>query len=450
MPLGIANGRTGPHRDTHILRWLDEEVSTAFKRYFGRHGDVSLEMEQEVLAVFDDPVEGKNFLACDCQGALERLPMTTAVIQERDPNGGHVRVMDRRPAHAEDCPLARKGESRPNRVRPPTAPPPENVPFAALRPFRGRLQPGARAAVRVPLGDGFPRVPRPRGASLATLMMLLCEWAGLNRIQHGEPRPRKAERLRSVLENARGEICPGQPLRDWLAVRPRVPGHEGAHTHRVALSLALRNPAGWPPECRPQGYFFDSFAGLDGQVAFDEGFRLEIKHRPSLFHYPEGQTTDGPLLGMVVISQLRRGEPWTDPVLGYFHPCYSHATLFPVDSRQESATLDVLCRLQSNPYLPAFHIWKPLFDLPVPGSDATARPDFILSLHDHPERRILVETMGMHTADYEPDKERQHRVMQPLGAWLLQHERREQGEGRLAQADGAFAAEVKRALQQLA
>lgn len=148
---------------------------------------------------------------------------------------------------------------------------------------------------------------------------------------------------------------------------------------------------------------------------------------------PERGTTRTGLFIVAVLVAPPDGHAPPMPVKAYAQPCWSAEDILPVDSSHERQTLDILICFKTwmaeHGY--AVEITKPLCDrsryhFGERDADQVVKPDFEGTIHavDRHKfiRSLVVETMGIDTADYRAKKKRLKEILTSKPGRYLEHQ----------------------------
>lgn len=408
-----------------VYEVLNEELSDVVKQYFALHANMNEAEMNEALWVFDEMKSGDLRLACDCQNGL-----TTPLLNAAYPSQLR-RMRSPNPKHATNCVFgnrstAHDGIITPSRDRPLIAEPlGVHGPFANPENNRGGGGRGERNGRHLP--------------ALSRVLFTLLSQAGINQVIYGEEPRSVYDQMQSIFEAAGScTVCRDETtkvfLKEVLGTYPAFKLNGEWSPSHITLKDNLNdwdNP--WPRNSRLQGYacaLIDGFEENKVAKRFEahiHNFKhpIHLKYRPHIFAEGSSSSIRAPYIAIISFAQPTRDE---ERILGlrcYAQPCFDEKNLFPVDSDKERDTLRAIeTFLEDHPNISA-NITKPLFKLKVPGfPEETCVPDFeieVLDDNDDIARRVVIETMGIGSLEYEDSKSRTHPLMARRGI-LVQHD----------------------------
>jgi len=341
-----------------------------------------------------------KWLQCDC---LSTHPPLMAVVKNgRDPAQRHLRriVGPTRSAHHSTCRLNLDTKNKKSVIRsyaraesnqflfhPPFSSQPQQVSNNSSSTSAGGLsRSGARSEERTPL---------------ARLLFRLLDDAGLNRIPSSGRLPTLAKAFERIQHHAKALSLRGGPaIADILLT-------DLSKMADFPAEIASAFPWSMGPS-RPHGFALFIASKIPSLTSAVSGGRTHNLFDDNRAFGEAGKRQRPPYIVIATYAEPEPGAP-SQLVQSYAHPCFTRAHLFPVDSRYEQSTLEILTDIQRQH---PFEITKPLHSLraiqPLAQHEVIL-PDFILKREK--KRTIVVETMGSRSRAYADRKQGIHAIM---------------------------------------
>jgi hypothetical protein len=419
-------------RSLRRVRSLEATEIVAVIDIFGLGGMRLAQHEAAARRVMDDlrPSEVDiHWLTCYCKPQASEPPLLGPV--EKANRLRFLRRVSRgqRTAHDDDCDFVRTEEEQ----------------VAVARSFRKPranakfdLLPSFTEQANLPPGDDDESVPihgrrsvmtagRPK---LGQLLLALIGGAGLNvvRTDGRVPDGRESEKLlRLAAERLGFKAANGVPIEEVLFFGPR--GLElRADGATSLIEQKFRSlSAHWPDASRPYVLYVSELgrstkekfgeAGNEGKILTEYLIRNPI-HAGGFGN----ELRASPYIAAAIYGQLDATGPELGLISCFAIPSHEWRARFPVDSRFESWTLEILHSIQRDLREEGYRIKieKPLFNM-LPAGDAARGlvciPDFLISVRQRNKNlgTVVVETMGGTQPTYLASKRRTIPVMEGFG-----------------------------------
>lgn len=367
----------------------DKLIRRAFGRY--RKRDALAEGKK----ITNEYLTAKRWIACDCQGSIDRPPM----LYPHGRNGIQREPKGRGPEHDEFCVFAKYPVEQSVIVKSYKRQTPTDRPRRMVPSFGGR-EPNDRPAA---LQSTTART-RP---GLAKLLIELLESARTPLMLEGALME-QPDRLESQIEDIKTYshsvwLDRGQPLSRWLAT---------SFTEYLDLRRRLdEQDTDWY-HGRPHGFYIDTFARIEDQTLYKHEKRQKpfITVDGRLYTYGGYEPARSPYLAICLVA---KPQPNRKPrvMRAYAHPCLNSTNWALVDSAIEKDTLrEILgCKRYLGQRDIELTVLKPLSD--VGPQSVTERPvcipDFVVTAtgSDCLAPTVVVETIGIKSASYDSRKE---------------------------------------------